>query len=492
MVGLRQALESLEEAQFDVAVIGAGINGASTAEQLSAAGYRVLIVDKSDFATGASARSSRLLHCGLRYLAPGRSVFDFIRHPSRLRVATRMARQAMQARSEFVKLFPERMSPMRLHFPIWRGGQYKGWQVDFAFRLLEALGPGDLPLDYRRLTRDEAAKVPLVAGLRDFDRLGGVAAYREYQFHWPERIAIDAVERAEANGAVARNYTSARMLAHDGQGWRIELTDMLAQSPPVTVRAKMTLLMAGTWIDEVAKGGSSKAGRKIFGTKGCHIVVQLPPECRGIGVATYNSVGEPLYCIPWKHLHYFGPTETEYTGDLDRIHVTDAEQAGLIREANILLPGLNLKPSDILMTWAGVRPLTYDPAVPFGNRSREVHDLGPDGLPDALAMTAGPVMTHRSAGAEMVARVGQALGAPDPARRPPATRPAPAAHAQTLSDMLFRRTDRAWSGPVDEAELDALAAETAALLGWDETRARNEKRAFEDEWARLYRARAHA
>jgi glycerol-3-phosphate dehydrogenase len=471
-------------------VVGAGVNGASAAEQLAAEGYRVLIVDKSDFATGASSRSSRLLHCGLRYLAPGRSVLDFVRHPARLRTALRMARQAMEARSEFVKLFPDRMSPVRLHFPIWRGGQYKGWQVDFAFNLLERLGPGDLPLDYRRLSRAEAAQVPLVAGLKDFDRLEGVAAYREFQFHWPERITIDALERAGAHGAVSRNYTSARMLSHGPDGWRVELTDMLSQSPPVTVRAKMTLLMSGAWIDEVAKGGSPKAGRKIFGTKGCHIVVQLPPECQGIGVATYNSAGEPLYCIPWKHLHYFGPTETEYTGDLDRIHVTDDEQAGLIREANILLPGLKLKAADILMTWAGVRPLTYDPAVPFGNRSREVHDLSPDGLPDALAMTAGPVMTHRSAGAEMAALVRRRLGAPDPSRRPPPASGAPAMQAQTLSDMLFRRTDRAWSGPVGEAELEGLAAEMAALLGWDEARARDEKRAFEDEWARLYRARA--
>lgn len=487
---MRQAIDDLGGTEFDVAVIGAGINGASTAEQLAAAGYRVLVVDKSDFATGASSRSSRLLHCGLRYLAPGRSVFDFVRHPGRLRVALRMARQAMQARSEFVRLFPERTEPMRLHFPIYKGAQYKGWQVDFAFKLLDSFGPGDLSLDYRRLTSCEARTIPLVSGLRDFDQLRSVAAYREYQFHWPERIAIDAIERARMQGALSRNYTQARMLDHDAEGWRIELTDMLSQSPPVTVRAKMTLLMAGTWIDELARGGSAKASRKIFGTKGCHIVVQLPPECQGIGIATYNSVGEPLYCIPWKNLHYFGPTETEYSGDPDRVYVTDAEQAGLIREANILLPGLKLKASDVLMTWAGVRPLTYDPAVPFGKRSREVHDLSGDGLPDAIAMTAGPVMTHRSAGEEMVALVRARIGDPDPARRPAPARPEPAMQAETLSDIMFRRTDRAWSGPVTESELEALSAQTATLLGWDEERKNREMRAFQDEWARLYRPRS--
>lgn len=131
-----------------------------------------------------------------------------------------------------------------------------------------------------------------------------------------------------------------------------------------------------------------------------------------------------------------------------------------------------------------------DPAVPFGKRSREVHDLSGDGLPDAMAMTAGPVMTHRSAGEEMAAAVRSRIGAPDLSRRPVAEVPSPAMHAETLSDMMFRRTDRAWSGPVAEDELTALASETAALLGWDEERQQRETRAFQDEWARLYRARA--
>jgi glycerol-3-phosphate dehydrogenase len=486
---VRDDLAGLDGAEFDVAVIGAGINGAAAAEQLAASGYRVLIVDKGDFASGASSRSSRLLHCGLRYLAPGRSILDFARHPSRLKTALRMARLAMEARSEFVRSFPERAKPMRLHFPIYKDGLYRGWQVDLAFKLLERMGPGDLPLDYRRLSPAEARGMPLIGGLRDPEKLLGVAAFREYQFQWPERVTVDAVSRAEGNGAVARNYTSARLLNHDAAGWRIELTDLLSQTPPVTVRAKVNLLMAGTWIDDVARGGASGAKRRVFGTKGCHIVVRLPENCRGLGIATFNSKGEPLYCIPWKELHYFGPTESEYTGDLDRIHVSDAEQAYLIREANILLPGLGLKPSDVLMTWAGVRPLTYDPAVPFGNRARVVHDLAPDGLPDTVAMTAGPVMTHRSAGAEMLAEVVKRLGSPDHARKITPRAPRPAEHAASLSDVLFRRTGRAWAGPVGEEELEALAAETGALLGWDEEQRNRQVRAFRDEWAALYRPR---
>src|SRR5262249_54895743 len=161
----------------------------------------------------------------------------------------------------------------------------------------------------------------------------------------------------------------------------------------------------------------------------------------------------------------FGPTETVYEGDKDDISVTPAERAWLVKEANTLLPALQLSTDDVLMSWAGVRPLTFDEALPAGNRSRVVHDLAADGMPDAFAMSAGPVMTHRSAGRELVAHVSRRI-APSRAAATPDYRPAhfpectnapalldenadvklsdlrhavSAEHARTLSDVLLRR-----------------------------------------------------
>lgn len=487
----RPPLAALDGTDYDVVVVGGGVNGASAARELSAAGYSVLVVDKGDFGSGASSRSSRLLHCGLRYLAPGRSILDFVRHPGRFRVALRMAKLAMEARSEFVKASPDRAVAMNLHFPIYRDGPYKGWQVDAAFRLLAALGPKDLPLEYERLGPAEVAKAPLIRGLRDQDKLAGVARFREYQFDWPERVCVDAVLDAERAGATARNHTSAALSRPGPDGaWTVELTDMREQAAPVSVRAKSVVVMAGVWMDGLLKGAAPQAGRKIFGTKGCHIVVQLPEECRGLGVATLNSRGEPFYCIPWKHLHYFGPTETEYRDDPDRVFVDDAECDFLLAEANRLLPALGLTRGDVRFTWAGVRPLTYDEAVPFGNRSRVLHDLSQDGMPNAFAMTAGPVMTHRSAGREVVAAVahklqpGRAAGRADAATHRSGDR---LAHAETLADVLFRRTGEAWSGPFDDALIARAATEAGSLLGWDEDRTRREIAAYRDEVEAIFR-----
>jgi glycerol-3-phosphate dehydrogenase len=124
---------------------------------------------------------------------------------------------------------------------------------------------------------------------------------------------------------------------------------------------------------------------------------------------------EPFYCVPWRDMHYFGPTETLYEGDIDDIRPLEEEISGLIDEANWLLPSLRLARDDVLFAWAGVRPLTYDPELPKGKRSREVHDLAPDGIPGIFAVTAGPIMTHRSAGAELTGIVTSRLR---PSRNP--------------------------------------------------------------------------
>ena len=91
-------LTEMQGTDYDVVVIGAGINGASAARELASAGYSVLLVDKQDFASGASSRSSRILHCGLRYFETPNPLRTFVFHPLRLAGAVRMARAGMEAR----------------------------------------------------------------------------------------------------------------------------------------------------------------------------------------------------------------------------------------------------------------------------------------------------------------------------------------------------------------------------------------------------------
>ena len=415
---MRDPLRSLDRRAFDTVIIGGGINGASAAQHLAAAGYAVLLVDKADYGAGSSSRSSRLLHCGLRYLAPGRSIWEFVRHPDRLVTALGMARQAIHARAQIVHTAPERTRRMNFCFPIYRRGPYKKWQLDLAFRILGALGPKDPPLDYRILGRPQVAEIPLVRWLRDPDQLSAVAVFREYQVDWPERMCADAILDAERMGGIARNYTAVEQLSRNGNGlWHVALVDVLDDTR-AQVTAKSVLNMAGIWIDGVNARAPAPVGRKVLGTKGAHIMVQLPPECAAWASRTLNRRNEPFYCVPWRGMHFFGPTEILYEGDPDDVCLLEQEVEFLLDEANDLLPALHLTRNDVLFGWAGVRPLTYDPAQPMGKRAREIHDFSVEGLPGLFAMTAGPVMTHRSAGQSMAAAVRRTMLPSRPPQEP--------------------------------------------------------------------------
>ena len=501
---MRIPLSELSGRSFDVAVIGAGVNGSAAAQHLAAAGYSVLLVDRGDFSSGASSRSSRLLHCGLRYLAPGSSMWEFARHPGRLMTALSMAKHGMEARSQFVRETAERVEGNTFFFPIHEELPYKTWQLDLAFAVLRALEPRGTPLDYGRVDLDEARAIPLLSWLRDGDTLKGIVRFREYRFEWPERIVMDTVLDAERMGAVVRNHTPAVGLARDGDGWLVTLADGLDEAGEAVVQAKSILNMAGTWIDQVNRLAKPEAGRRILGTKGIHVMVRLPPECRSFGVFTLNRVNEPIFIAPWRGLHYIGPTETIYEGDLDDLRATEDEIAWQLDEANFLLPGANFKRSDVLFTWAGVRPLTYDPEQPKGARARLIHDLAGEGLPNMLAMTAGPIMTHRSAGEEATAEIAkrvapsgrpQALSYaakmfPENQNSPPLMPDDPtvkladlrysAEHEQpaNLVDLLFQRTGVGWTETMGRDAARQAAETVADILGWDAARIDSEVAAY--------------
>lgn len=502
-------IAALDGQVFDVVIIGAGAVGCSAAREAAAAGYSVLLVEKGDFASGSSSRSSRLLHCGLRYFEAPRPVRYFARHPGRFLTSLSMARQGMRERREMVLTSPERVRALDFCFPIYEDGPYLPWQVDLAFGLLKRLAPDDVPLDYQRLKKPQALQKPMVAALGGQERLKGAACFTEYQFNWPERICMDAVLDAEAAGATALNYTRAELGEMSGG-----VRDVTLHGPDATVArvgGRRVMLASGIWIDRVLASSGKPASRKIFGTKGAHIVIKLPEKYRGQGISTINSWGEPFYCIPWRDLHYIGPTETPYEGDPDDIHVTNEDVEFILSETASLFPGLGVTRDMVLRTWAGVRPLTYDPAHPKGNRSRQLHDLGREGLEGVYAMTAAPIMSHRDSGRYITATLRESLSPSGTAstldyrpRLPIEDSNSPAIfagekytladvrhavrseHARTLHGVLYRRSGIGLRHEFSQEDIARVADEMAGELGWSETDRDQEIDRYKRQIRRLY------
>ena len=159
----------------------------------------------------------------------------------------RMAKLAMEARRQIVLTAPERTRPLNFHFPIWKELTYRPWQVRLGLGLLASMAPSDVPLEQRMISPRAAQSIPLVGGLRDWDRLQGVGAFTEYQFEWPERLCVDAVLDAERLGASVRNYTAATKLTRRNEAWEVELSDVHAGGA-ATIECKLVLNMAGIWM----------------------------------------------------------------------------------------------------------------------------------------------------------------------------------------------------------------------------------------------------
>lgn len=500
------SVTSLDGLHVDVAIVGAGINGASTAQHLSAAGYRVLVVDQGDFANGATSRSSRLLHCGLRHLATGSNVWTTLSRPRWFARSMATARADMAARDEIVRTIPNRLKPFRFCLPIYADDPYAPWQVDVAFSILRVMSPNGVPLDYRRYHPRKLEPVVVAPWLRDPGKLLSVAVFREYVFDWPERIALDALFDARRMGAQVHNYTRVTELERTEPNgrWRLSLCSMGRRTGPphqlvqetAQVTADLVLNLAGAWVDQIIQKTGTAIAPKCTGVKGVHIAARLPDEFSGWGVFTYNSIGEPLYCLPLNGMHYIGLTRTPFEGDATDVSATDQEIDWMIAETNRCLPKVAIKRSDVLFTWAGVNPLTSVPEEPLGSREIKIHDLADDGLSNILALTGGPIITHRCVASLLLRAVSDRLS---PSTAPQALsfqpqylddeRNAPrivcgatsvsnmavenAARDEqpgNLADLLMRRLGLGWTRDQGLALAHPVAEAAAPHLGWSKER----------------------
>lgn len=505
---MRGPLSELDGRSFDVIVIGGGAVGASAAQHIASGGRTTLLVDKGDFGSGTSSRSSRLLYSGLAYFSPDYELWRYAYRPRDLLQRVRMARLAMQCRTELASTMPERVSRHTFFFPVFEGGEYPGWKVDLGYRALGLFGSPQVPLSYRRLPAAEAAKQFGLVELMDRARLTSVAVFDEYQYQWAERICLDTTLDAERCGATIRNYTRAtRLDPLPRGGWRVTLEDAAAPGATATIEAGTLVNTAGPWADRLLRTTSGPVPRKkhLVGIKGVNLVVKLPDSCRGTGFEMISSIGQPFYCMPWGDHHFFGPTETIFEDEPGAVRVLPDEADFIIAEANRALPSLNLTTSDIVYRWAGVRPRTTSETA-SGVKSLTLHDMAAEGMPGALTVTGCPIMTHRHAGrmiAAGVAQMGKATGAPTPlsyaAKPMPGDEPlsserlrhaAVHEHVETLVDLLFRRVPVGWGPDMGLADARQAAETVADLLGWDEARIGHEVEAYRRFAAENFEPRA--
>lgn len=409
------------DSSFQVAVIGGGITGASAANHLAAAGFRTVLLERGDFASGTSSRSSRLQHCGLTYFSPGRSIWNFLLNPRMAVEHLELARRAMRDRSRFVRATPERVRPVRFYTPLYRNDGIPAWKARLGFRLLELLDPGGVPLDFELLGPAEAASEPALRHLRDRQDLVGAMKFTEYQFDWPERICLDTVLNARNCGAQVHNYADVIAIRQVADGrWHLDIADRRKEEHTVsTVAADCIVNATGAWVDETSSRCGLSVPRVNQGLKGTNVVVRLPEEFRGLALETALPDGNPFYVIPWDDLHYFGPRDEPCDPTPDGFRADEPTILALLRDFRSVFPSLPIGREDVLYSWAGVRPRTARSGHADGCEAVLLHDQSRPGGPGYYTYTGGLLMTHRNAGSSIAEAVSKRLKPQDPGRPVP-------------------------------------------------------------------------
>ena len=328
-------------ARYDVAIIGAGVNGAGIARDAALRGLRVIILDKNDMCSGTSAISSRLIHGGLRYL-------EYAEIP--------LVYESLHERRCLRRIAEHLVKPLRISIPIFKGARRGPLLIRLGMIAYDILSFNKLLPRHDMLGRDEIKKEE--PGLRD-EGLRAAARYYDAQVTFAERLVLENLLAARSAGAVVKTYCEVdEIRTCDGAVDSIRYIDRAGHTHEVGVDSIVNA--AGPWVDEVLKIAPRTAKRFVGGTKGSHIVVDpfngAPKDAFYVEA---EADGRPFFIIPWNDQYLIGTTDIRYDDSLDNIRASRAEVDYLIWETNRVFPEASLTVADINYAYAGVRPLPY-------------------------------------------------------------------------------------------------------------------------------------
>jgi glycerol-3-phosphate dehydrogenase len=414
-------LTRMADERFDVLVIGGGITGAGIALDAASRGLSVALVEKDDFASGTSGRSSRLIHGGLRYLE--QREFGLVR-------------ESLRERGILFRLAPHLVRPVPMYMLADAFASRARYRVGLAGYELLAAGRN---VGYHRsvTARQVREAIPGFGGWS-----GG---YRYFECRTDDaRLTIEVARAAQAYGAALANHARVEGLLGGSRVTGATAVDEVT-GQRFDVRARATVNAGGVWADRVRglAGGASAGGGRLMPSKGVHLVF-APGAVRTRAAVVLPSVtGDRrfIFLVPWEDRVYAGTTDTAYSGDLDHPAVDDTDRDYILSAVAQAFPGVTGR--DVVASWAGLRPLlggAPDDASTYDLSRKHVVFEDPPGL---FTITGGKLTTYRAMAEDLVDRICAAHGA--------------GGRCRTRSIALGLH------GPVGEAV--RLAADEAARLG---------------------------
>jgi glycerol-3-phosphate dehydrogenase len=399
------SLRRLADEQFDVLVVGGGITGVGVALDAASRGLKTALVEKEDFASGTSSKSSKMIHGGLRYLQQR----EF-----------RLVYENLAERQRLLTNAPHLVAPLPFLIPLFgRDGVVSktvARSYSTALWLYDITGGLRIGSRHKRVNKQEAlAHLPtlntehLVAGFLYFDARADDA-----------RLTLTLARTAALqHGAVVANYTSVVSLTTDSAGratGAIVRPDPTDESADFAVAARAVINAAGVWADDVREMDEGTHPHSIRPAKGVHVTVpadRLP--CDIAAVIPVPKDKRSIFVVSWPEtdLVYLGTTDTDYQGPLDDPACTPEDVDYLLEAANNVTTS-QLTRHDVTGVWAGLRPLLA-PDTKGGHVSERTSDLSRrhtvrTSTNGVVTVTGGKLTTYRKMAEDTVDAVLHQLG----------------------------------------------------------------------------------
>ncbi|MGO4334689.1 FAD-dependent oxidoreductase [Labrys sp. KB_33_2] len=384
-----------------VLVVGGGINGISTFRELALQGIDVVLVERGDFMSGASAAPSRMIHGGLRYLENGE--FGLVKES--LLERNRLLRNAPHYVSALPTLVPlaNRFSGTASAIRRFFGGRPKPGPrgaliVRLGLALYDFYASRERQLPKSRFFGRRATRLNWPAFHPD---ISYAALYHDAKISRPEQLGLELIADAEAASpqALALNHLGLSSL----DGTVAELTDSLT-GERITLAAAVIVNASGAWIDQTNTLLSGRQSTLIGGTKGSHLVLDSPALLNAIGERmVYFANREGRVCILFAHFGHILAGSTDIRVDTpDGVRCEAGETAYILESIREVFPAIPLSEADILFRFAGVRPLPRADANVNAEISRD-HSCEwstPPGPVPILNLVGGKWTTFRAFGAQ--------------------------------------------------------------------------------------------
>ncbi len=377
------AISQLGIEQFDILVIGGGVNGVGAALDAASRGLKVALIEAQDIAAGTSSRSSKLIHGGLRYLEQ----YDF-----------KLVREALHERELMVStLCPHLVKPVGFLFPLTEKFKERTY-VGAGLALYDALRGFQRALPWHKHLSQK--QINEIAPSLRHDIVTGAIKYFDAQVD-DARHTMAVARTAARHGAIIATQVSAESLIREGKRVvGVNALDLVS-GKKIAIKAGATIMCAGVWSDQLHERFDLTPGYHVTMSKGAHIVVPGSAIKSDAGIILKTPVSV-LFIIPWGDKWIVGTTDTPYEGDRAEPFATREDVQYILDQANRVLEP-KLRADEIIGVYAGLRPLVAN------NKSATTTKLSREHTVDRpaagfVSIAGGKYTTYRVMGKDVVDR----------------------------------------------------------------------------------------